>query len=390
MNWVDWIIVVLLGVAVVQGAMAGALAQVLSLGGLVLGLVVGAYFAPRVTQWVTSPTAKAMTALLCVFGVATVLATVGRVIGTRVGNGLRATPLRSLDAALGIGVAVVVTLVSAWLVSSMIANAPINPIAVQVQRSAILRFVDRYLPPAPPVIARIQQLIDTSGLPLVFAQLEPQAAPRLPLPASPLVRAAFVHAAASTVKLESPACGGTEEGSGFVVAPGVVVTNAHVIAGARRSFIVANGATTAATPILFDPNLDIAVLRDNSVHAPLLQLADTTEGRGTAGATIGYPGGGPLTASAAVVLADLNATGRNIYGTSTTRRSIYEIESVVRPGNSGGPLVEPDGTVIGVVFARSTVNGDIGYALTSPAVRQQVFRAQSLDTPVGTGSCTSG
>ena len=300
------------------------------------------------------------------------------------------SPLRSIDAGLGVLTAVVVTLLVAWLVGNMLANDPTRPLATEVQRSAILRFLDRHLPPAPPVVARIQRLLDAGGLPQVFAQLEPNAAPTLALPASPLVQAAFGHAAASTLKIEGIACGEIQEGSGFVVAPGLVVTNAHVLAGVRRPFIVVNGVKTAAVPILFDPNLDIAVMRDPSVNEPSLQLAATTVPRGTAGAVVGYPGGGPLTARAAVVLAELRATGRNIYGTATTQRNIYEIEGVVRPGNSGGPLIEPDGTVIGVVFARSSLNGDIGYALTSTDVRTQTLRAETLDTPAPTGPCTAG
>jgi S1-C subfamily serine protease len=251
-----------------------------------------------------------------------------------------------------------------------------------------LRFVDRLLPPAPPVIARMQRLLDASGLPQVFAQLEPLAAPRLPLPVPSLVQSAFGHAAASTVRLESPACGGIEEGSGFVVAPGVIVTNAHVIAGARRTSITANGTTSTATPVLFDPNLDIAVLRDPSIQAPTLPLAATVVARGAQGAIVGYPHGGPLTARPGVVLAELQATGRNIYGSNTTSRAVYEIEGIIRPGNSGGPLIAPDGTVIGVVFARSTSYSDIGYALTSAEVRQRILPTTGLNTAVATGPCT--
>ncbi|MCU1468695.1 MAG: Colicin production protein, partial [Actinomycetia bacterium] len=211
-----------------------------------------------------------------------------------------------------------------------------------------------------------------------------------PLPASPSVRAAFEHAAASTLKIEGAACGRIQEGSGFVIAPGIVVTNAHVVAGVRQPFILANGVDTPAIPILFDPNLDIAVMRDASINAPPLHLASTTVPRGTGAAVLGYPGGGPLTVHAAIVLTEIEAVGRNIYGTSTTKRDVYELEGVVRPGNSGGPFVEPDGTVIGVVFARSSLNNDIGYALTSPDVRKRTLQAETLDTPVATGPCTAG
>jgi S1-C subfamily serine protease len=389
-NWVDVVIIVLLIAAIGNGLLSGALTQAFSLGGLALGVFLGADLAPTFTRIATDPNTKAAAALLCVFGTAGLFAGVGRVVGSFAARRLRATPLRSIDAGLGVVTAVVVTLLVAWLVGSMLANDPTRPLATEIQRSAILRFLDRHLPPAPPVVARIQRLIDAGGLPQVFAQLEPHSAPTLALPASPLVQAAFAHAAASTLKIEGVACSRIQEGSGFVVAPGLVVTNAHVLAGMRQPFILVNGVRTSAVPVLFDPNLDIAVMRDPSLNEPSLPLAPTTFPRGTTAAVVGYPGGGPITAHAAVVLTELRAIGRNIYGTATTQRNIYEIESIVRPGNSGGPLIEPDGTVIGVVFARSSLNNDIGYALTSPAVRTQTLRAESLDTPTPTGPCTAG
>jgi S1-C subfamily serine protease len=389
-NWVDVVILAFVVAAIGHGVATGAITQALSLGGFALGVVLGADLAPKLTGLATAPTIKAETALFCVFGLAALLAAVGHVVGSSGARHLRATPGRSVDASLGVVIAVVVTLAIAWLVGSMLADNPVRSVAVQVQRSAILRFLDRVLPPAPPVIARIQRLLDAGGLPEVFARLEPYAAPPLALPRSAVVQAAFAHSAASTIKIEGAACNGIQEGSGFVVAPGVVVTNAHVIAGVRHPFIVDNDTPTAATPVLFDPNLDIAVLRDPSVNGPSLPLAATNVPRGTPAAVVGYPGGGPIDAQPAVVLTELDAVGRNIYGTATTRRDVYEIEGIVRPGNSGGPLIEADGTVVGVVFARSTLNGDIGYALTSAAVRAATLRGETLDVPTPTGPCTAG
>ena len=390
MNWVDVVILVCVVAAIGHGVATGAITQALSLGGFGLGVVLGADLAPRLTRLATDPTIKAETALLCVFGFAALLAAVGHVIGSFVARHLRATPGRSVDASLGVVIAVVVTLAIAWLVGSMLANNPVRSVAVQVQQSAILRFLDRVLPPAPPVVARIQRLLDAGGLPEVFARLEPHAAPPLALPRSEVVQAAFARAAASAMKIEGAACSRLQEGSGFVVAPGVVVTNAHVIAGVSHPFVVVGNTPTAATPVLFDPDLDLAVLRDPSVKGPSLQLAATTIPRGTQAAVVGYPGGGPIDAQPAVVLTELDAVGRNIYGTTTTERNVYEIEGIVRPGNSGGPLIEADGTVIGVVFARSTLNGDIGYALTSTDVRAETLHGETLDVPVTTGPCTAG
>jgi S1-C subfamily serine protease len=391
MNVVDVAIIVLIGLSIVHGARSGLVAQALSLAGVLGGLVLGAALAPHLSRSVTDPTMKAFVGLACVFGTAALLSTAGHVVGARMTSGVRATAWWSLDSGLGAVLAVAVTLATAWLVGNMVTNNPTPEVATAVQSSAILQFLDRHLPPAPPVIARIQGLLDTSGLPQVFSQLEPPPAARLPLPNSATLRPAIAHAAQSTMKIEGQACGQIQEGSGFVYATGDIITNAHVVAGVRQPFVVApDGTTTRAATVFFDPNLDLAVLRDTSVHAPPLTLALTTARRGTSAVVLGYPGGGPFDAQAAVVLDQITADGRNIYGTSTTSRAVYELESNVRPGNSGGPLVASDGTVVGVAFARSVNYNDIGYALTSPDVRREAISAEARTAPTSTGACTTG
>jgi S1-C subfamily serine protease len=272
----------------------------------------------------------------------------------------------------------------------MLATAPVRDLAAEAQQSAILRTLNRHLPPAPSVFSRLQRLIDAGGLPQVFAELEPRSAPRLPLPDDPEVRAAVVRAGPSTVKIIGNACGVTQEGSGFVAGPGLVVTNAHVVAGVRHPVVIDSHGTHDASPILFDPALDIAVLRAGPLGEPALDLLGTGVPRGTTGVVLGYPGGGLFDAEPAAVLTRLNAIGRDIYGRRLTTRAVYEVESRIRPGNSGGPLVRPDGTVVGVVFARSSLNDDIGYALTSDEVRPKIAAAETRSGPVSTGPCTAG
>ena len=374
--------------AVVHGARSGLVVQALSLLGGLLGLVVGAHLAARFTSTMSDPEGKAFLALFCVVGSAALVSGVGHLVGVYAARLLWKTPLRTVDLALGAALAVVVTLAGAWLFGNMVANNPSRPVAAQVQQSTILRFLDEHLPAAPAFVARVQRLLDVGGLPQVFAQFEPPPAQRLPLPA--VVSRASARASASTVKIEGEACNLIQEGSGFVFAPGEVITNAHVVAGVRAPQIVApNGTTTRATVVLFDPNLDLAVLRDTSLNAPALTLSASPAPRGTAAVVVGYPGGGPLDTEPAVILAETSAIGRNIYDTSTTARSVYEVEANVRSGNSGGPLVAADGTVIGVVFARSTSYNEIGYALTSPAVRNEAFSAASRTQATSTGSCTA-
>jgi S1-C subfamily serine protease len=178
-------------------------------------------------------------------------------------------------------------------------------------------------------------------------------------------------------------------GSGFVAAPGLVITNAHVVAGIRHPTVVTRNGTRAATAALFDPNLDIAVLRVSGISAAPLNLVSGSVPRGTKSVVLGYPLGGPFDAEPAVVLARIVAVGRNIYSSRVTTRVVYEVESKVRPGNSGGPLVLPNGSVAGVVFSRSTRNNDIGFTLTSEDAAQKLAAAQRQTSVVSTGACAA-
>ena len=389
MNLVDVVILVTALAAGMHGLLLGAAVQVFSFGGLTLGLALGAALAPTAASFGNDPPTKAFLALLSLFGLAAVVGTLGRVLGIRVWRRLRRFHLARVDSILGFVLATGSALVSAWLIGSMLATAPARPIAMEVQHSAILRHLDQVLPRAPSVFARLQRLIDAGGLPQVFADLEPTPSARLPLPADPIVRAAVLHAGASTVKIVGAACGLIQEGSGFVAAPNLVVTNAHVVAGVHSPSVLDSKGSHSAITVLFDPDLDIAVLRV-AVNDPVLHLTAANAPRGTSGAVLGYPGGGPFDAEPAVVLDRRQAVGRNIYGDGLVTRAIYELRSLVRPGNSGGPLVEPDGTVAGVVFARSSLANDIGYALTGDEVQPKLVAAESRTTAVSTGTCTAG
>ncbi len=175
-----------------------------------------------------------------------------------------------------------------------------------------------------------------------------------------------------------------------MVAPGLVVTNAHVVAGIAHPTVEDAAGTYGTAVVLFDPSYDLAVMRVSGLPEPPLPLDAGAVARGAQAAVLGYPEGGSFTAVAAGVMAEFQAEGRDIYGQGLTLRDVYEIQAAVRPGNSGGPLVQPDGEVIGVVFSRSTTNGEIGYALTSRGVLSRVVRAQSATHTVGTGGCTPG
>ena len=184
------------------------------------------------------------------------------------------------------------------------------------------------------------------------------------------------------------ACGRIQEGSAFVVAEGFVVTNAHVVAGMDDPEVESPGLGSAdASTVLFDPDLDLAILRVNGPTGPALALATESIDRGAKGAVLGYPGGGPLDAQRAAVRRTIEALGRDIYGQGQVERLVLELQTIVQPGNSGGPFVLSDGRVGGVVFAASSSDDEVGYAIAGSEVEDAVGDALGAAEEAPTGPC---
>jgi len=385
-NAVDVVVVVVAVLAAVQGARVGGLVQVCAIVGFFAGLFVGALLASRTVVWAHSPTARTAVALSTMLLVAFSFGMVGRIVGGMLTSRVRQGPARSIDSAAGVLVAVVAALVTVWLLASTMVNSSSVALDNAILQSRIIKALDGV--PAPPsVFGRAQGFLSEEGFPPVLGALAPASARPVPLPTDATLRRAVLAAGASTVKVEGFGCGVLQEGSGFVAAPGLVVTNAHVVAGIRRPLVQVGTTLQPVQVLSYDPSFDLAVLRVPGLTAPVLHLDPSTVPQGTQGAVLGYPEGGPFTADGAGVMALFQAEGRDIYGHGLTVRNVYEIDAEVRPGNSGGPLVLPDGEVVGVVFSRSTVDPSIGYALTSPDVSTRVVAAEQVRVPVGTGAC---
>ena len=389
MNIVDIVVLVVVALAAIQGLRLGAIIQVLTYGGFWIGLYFGALLASVTVRWSNAQSARTALALVTMLGVAVACGVAGRIVGNLVFVRVHHGIVGSLDSVLGLVVAVVATLLVAWLLASTLANTSSLALNSTIANSRIIRSLDGVLPAPPSVFSRVQNFLSSEGFPPVFAQLAPISAGPVALPGDSQLQAAVGRAGGSTVKIVGDGCGQIQEGSGFVVAPGVVVTNAHVIAGIHDPLVEDASGSHTTTVVSFNPSYDLAVLRVPGLSDPSLTLDPQNVSRGTQAAVLGYPEGGPFTVVAAGVMDEFEAQGRDIYGQGLTEREVYEIQAIVRPGNSGGPLVEPDGQVIGVVFSRSTTNDDIGYALTSPGVLANVQRAKDLTVAVGTGPCTS-
>jgi S1-C subfamily serine protease len=390
-HWVDLVIVVILLLAALRGWRTGAIRQVLWFGGLAVGLVVGVALAPVVARHL-APGSSALVSLGIVLVATALCAALGQYAGVRVAAGARRIRLGPLDDALGVFVAVVAMALVVWFVGTLAAASRSATLDRGLRNSAILQRLSASLPTVPSVFARIEADLAQQGVPIVFATLPPQLLPPVAQPSDAAVRAAELAAGPSTVRIEGPACNAIVAGSGFVAAPGVVVTNAHVVAGDRSPRVTAGSGTYAATTIGFDPQLDVAVLRAPGLPAPPLTVTTAVADRGTKATALGYPGGGPLVAVPASVDGLFLATGLDISGGSLVSRSVYQLHAVIRPGNSGGPLVamvNAHPVVIGLVFARSTSDSAVGYALAMGPVWSDVHTALRNGRTVTPGGCAS-
>lgn len=384
---VDFIIIILAIASIFRGREIGFVRQLFSASGFFIGLFIGALLEPHTISLAQTATARSVIALATTMGCALILLTIGEYVGVALKHKVLLKPINSYDNGLGAALSVVTLLVSIWLSAAILSSIPLTGLQTAVKDSRVIGYLNRELPSAPSLVEDFGHLIDPNGFPDVFIGGEPAPGQNLPLPNLGDLQTAVANDKNSVVKVEGRGCGGIVEGSGFVVGAGLVATNAHVVAGIAKPYVQDSTGTHSAEAIWFDPNLDFAVLRVPNLAGHSLVLSTRHNSPGTPAAVLGYPGGGPFTAGAAVIQDEFTATGRNIYGKSSTSRDIYEVQANIIPGNSGGPLVAKDGAVIGIVFAESTTYNHIGYALTTAQVSAELAQAEANNDTVNTGKC---
>lgn len=389
MDALDIVLVVLLVLAAIHGGRLGASVQLLSFVGLFVGLIVGAGLVHLVAPTFSSTAVETIVAIVLLTVPASLFAASGHRIGLRVARLAQRFRIGAVDVVGGVFIAVAGTLVLCWLFASILVNTQLSTLASQIDRSRILRHVDAVLPPVPETFAAVQRYLAASGFPQVLINDFPQSAGPVHTATARQRAQAIAAAGAATVKVVAIGCGQEQEGSGFAVGRGIYVTNAHVVAGTHEVTVEApNGQMGTARVIEYDPRFDLAVLQTRPLGTPSLQIDPAEVSANTVAVVLGYPEGGPFQAREAGVAARFVAVGRDIYDTAVVSRTVYQLQAVVRPGNSGGPLVTPGGEVIGVVFSRSASNPDIGYALASPGVLQRVQSAEAHLQPTSTEGCT--
>ncbi len=385
---IDIIIIIIAIIYLIRGWNIGFVRQFLSTVGFFGGLLLGAYLEKYTVIYGHSSITRSIIGLITTIGMALIMLTIFEYIGLALKRRLVLIKINSIDSLLGSFMSLISILLGIWLGASLL-NSLQSPQILQVlDKSKIISYLNHQLPPAPTIIADLGHIIDPNGFPKVFINGEPIINTTTKLPTLQSIQTAVSKDKNSVVKIVGQGCGGIVEGSGFIVAPNLIMTNAHVVAGIPHPYVTTlSGQTFSASPIWFNPNLDLAILKVNDLPGPILTLAESTYSTNTPGAVLGYPGGGSFTAVVASIINQLSATGQNIYGTGNITRSIYEINANVIPGNSGGPLINLKGQVMGVVFAQSTSYANVGYALISNQVTQQLTQAENNNHLIGTGSC---
>jgi S1-C subfamily serine protease len=389
----DLILITLAAAFAVAGYRQGFIVGVLSFAGFLGGAAVGALFAPSVARSLAhQQTKQALVAIVVVF----LAAMIGQLLASAVGAALRSRvswrPATFLDSAAGAGVSVLSVLLIAWLIGSAVVNAPFAVVTTQVNGSEVLKGMDRVMPPeAKTMFSGFRSLLASGPYTSVFGALG--AVPTLTVAApDPRVvsSAGLAHAQNSIVKVMGLAtsCSLRIEGSGFVFAPNHVLTNAHVVAGVDSGQRVYTrlGASFPAKVVFFDPERDIAVLYVPGLTATPLAFAGAAS-EGDSAIVVGYPLDKSFTAVPARIGGSLSAQAPDIYQAHMVTRQIYDVRAQVEQGNSGGPLLAPDGQVDGVVFAAATGLKDTGYALTATEVAPDALAGRNSTKPVSTQRC---
>jgi S1-C subfamily serine protease len=389
---VDLILVVLALVFAFSGFRQGLLVSATSFLGFFGGAIAGAQLSGPVADRVGGSTVARVFAALVVVLAGALL---GQVLAGAIGRALRKRvtwePARMVDAVAGAVVSAVAVLLVAWMVATPLASSPFTQVASSVRQSALVHAVDTAVPgPVRSVYDSLRDAIDRRGLPDVLDPLTPTrskevAAPDQTLTSSPVVTQ--VEGSVVQIRGIAPSCSRQIDGSGFVIAPGRVMTNAHVLAGVAHPVVTAEDRQYPAVPVYDDEETDIAVLSVPGLPQVPLQFAATPADTGADAIIMGYPGGGSLYVGPARVRDRGEISGPDFRGSRTVLRDVYALYGSVRAGNSGGPLFDSQGRVLGVVFASAIDDPSTGYALTDAQVAKARTEGTRNTAAVDTGPC---
>lgn len=385
MTGLDWLIVGFTVLLAFYGYLQGFIVGALSLAGFALGAFLGTRLAPLLlSQGARSPYAP-LFGLLGALLAGGVFASGLEGIGARVRSTLRIPGLRTVDGLLGAALTACVGLGIAWIVGAVALDASSSrPLRSDIQGSTILRALDGLLPPYGPILNALARF---DPIPAVHGPAADVPPPSPRILGSPAVR----RTDHSVVRVFGTACGLGVEGSGWVVAPGLVVTNAHVVAGEGDTAVQIGGVGPglAARAVVFDPHNDVAILSVPGLALPTLPM-DPGVRAGTPAAILGYPLDGPFHVEPGRLGQTETVNTQNAYGQGHVMRTITALRGRVQPGNSGGPMIDSHGAVVATVFAALTgTSHPGGFAVPDSVVRHDLSRASGRTGPVGTGACAN-
>ena len=389
-QWLDLAVLGIAFVAALSGWRTGALGSLLALLGVVLGAVAGVLLAPHVVETFEGPRSKLFVTLFMILALVVIGEIAGVVLGRAVRSAIRNRPMRLFDSVIGLSLQLVAVLLAAWMLGFLVQSSDQPRLVSAVSGSKVWSEVDQVVPEQlRSVPGRLKALLNTSGLPNVWkpfgqTRIADVDAPDVGLANDPVVQ----RVAPSVVKIRgiAPGCQKVLEGSGFVFSDGRVMSNAHVVAGSESVTVEVDGQEYEATVVSYDPNADISILDVPDLPAAPLEFFTDAALPGTGAVVLGYPGGGEFTATPARVRELIELNGPDIYQQTQVTRSVYTIRGQVRQGNSGGPMINADGRVLGVVFGAAVDDPDTGFVLTYQEISRQLLNAGNTQR-VATGTC---
>ena len=389
MNLLDWCLLALVGIYALSGYWQGFVTGAFATGGLLLGGLLGVWGAPLALGDAAPSLWVSLGALFIVIISASLGQALLQLIGARIRDRITWQPIRAVDAIGGAALSAVAVLLVAWALGVAVSGSRIGGITPVVRDSAVLAKVNELLPPdASRVLQAFNNVVGTTFFP---RYLEPFAPERIvavePGDRRMLTDPDVAAAQPSVIKVRgSNGCGSGVEGTGFLFAPGRLMTNAHVVAGVTRPEVEIGGSSVVATVVLYDARLDIAVLALPDGGLPHLRF-DTGAAPDDNVAVVGYPEDGPYAVGTGRIRSQQRLRSPDIYGEGTVIRQVFSLRAQIRPGNSGGPIVSSGGDVAGMVFAASVSDQETGYALTASQLAESAARGITSAAPVDTGTC---
>ena len=386
---VDVILLLLLLSALIQGYRSGLIRSASGIVGALAGGAAALLVVPFVGSWVSTPQWRVPATLAAALLLVLLGLTIGSSIGSGISSRLRRTGFGIIDRLLGAVATLAATALVLGMLALSIGSLGVPVLSPAVGSSSVIRSIDSLTPnPVKAFVAQLRATVLQEGLPRIvdaFSGADP-VVPQFDTGGAPLQAAS-----ASVVRItgNAYACGQSQSGSGFVISPQRVVTNAHVVAGVDQPVVETTDGALPGRVVYFDPVDDLAVISvDGLTASPLGTTEDLAVGQRAV--TEGYPFGGPFNADPAEVIALGPLAIPDIYGANPASRQVYTLAADVQQGESGGPLLTEDGRVAGVIFAKGTTTANVGYALAMSELAPVAAAAPALTESVAPGPCVGG